>query len=68
MRNLCGLKVRHYTARLIDIIEYLALFSGEELIEKIGVTELKAFFLNSMPNSWIKQAYVQGVDSGYVTF
>ena len=49
MRNLCGLKVRHYTARLIEIIEYLDLFSGEELTDKIGVTELKAFFLIVCP-------------------
>ena len=27
--------------------------------DKIGVTELNEILLNSMPNSWYKQAYVQ---------
>ena len=30
--------------------------------------ELNENLLNSMPNSWIKQAYVQGFDSESITF
>ena len=53
-----GFKVRCYTARLIDLNEYLALFPGDTLSEKIGVTELNKFLLNIMPNTWSIQAYV----------
>ena len=54
-----GLKVGWNAARLIDINEYLAYFPGAALSEKIVVTELNEILINSMPNSWIKQAYVQ---------
>ena len=52
--------VRSYAARLIDLIEYLASFTGAALTDKIGVTELNEILLNSMPTSWSKQTYVQG--------
>ena len=58
-RNLHGLKVRQYTDRLIDLNKYLNLLPMAALSDKVGVTELNNFFLNNMPNSWIKQAYVQ---------
>ena len=32
------------------------------MTDKIGVTELNNILLNSMSNSWSKQAYVQGFD------
>ena len=59
MRKLRGLKVRRYTAYLIDLNKYLASFSRGKLSDKIGVTELNESFLDSMPNRWTKQAYVQ---------
>ena len=36
--------------------------------DKIGVTELNKILLNSMPNSWSKQAYIQGLDCESITF
>ena len=60
MKNPRILKVRLYDARLIDLNEYLASFPGATMAEKNGVTELNEILLNSMPNSWPKQAYVQG--------
>ena len=54
------LKVRHYVARLIDLNEYLASFPGATMTDTIFVTELNEILLNSMPNIWSKQAYVQG--------
>ena len=30
--------------------------------------DLNEILLNSMPNSWSKQAYVQGFDCKYITF
>ena len=36
--------------------------------DKIGVTELNEIILNSMPNSWSKQAYIQEFDSEYISF
>ena len=55
-----ALTVRRYAARLIDLNDYLASFLGETLNDNIGVTKLKENLLNSTPNSWSRQAYVQG--------
>ena len=57
-----------YAACLIDLNEYLASFPGAALTDKVGVTELNSIFLNSMPNSWYKQACVQGFDCESITF
>ena len=51
-----------YAAHLIDLNEYLASFPGATLADKMGVTELNENLLNSIQNSWSKQAYVQGFD------
>ena len=56
MKNPRSLKVRRYAGRLIDLNEYLA--------HNMGVTEL----LNSIPNSWSKQAYVQSFDCETIYF
>ena len=61
------LKVRFYAACLIDFNKYLTLFPGEKLTDNIGVAELNEILLNSMPNSWIKQSYMQGFDCKYIT-
>ena len=62
IRNPIKLKVRRYAARLIYINDYLAAFPGAKESEKIGETDLNEILLNSMPNIWIRQAYVQGFD------
>ena len=67
MRNKRGLKVRQYAAHLIDLTGIFDQFPWATLLQKIGVTELNDIFLNSMPNSWIKQVYVQGFDCEYIT-
>ena len=54
--------MRCYAARLIDIDKYLASFPEATLTDKICVTEINEILLNSMPNSWYKQVYVQGFD------
>ena len=67
----CGihsLKVRRYAARLIDLNEYLAYFSGATLSYEVDVTELNVILLNSMPNSWSKQDYVHGFDYESILF
>ena len=63
-----ALTVRRYAERLIDINEYLDSFPGETLNDDIRETELNEIFLNSMPNGWYKQAYVQGFDCESTTF
>ena len=68
MKKTCSLKVRSYAARLIDLNEYLAPFSGATTADKIGVTELNEISLNSTPNSCCKQAYVQCFDCEYISF
>ena len=57
-----SLKVRRYPYRLIDLNDYLASFPGETMDDKVGVTEINEILLNSMPNIWYMQAYVQGFD------
>ena len=63
-----SMTIRHYAAHLIDLNEYLASFPGATLTDNIGVTKLNEILLNSMPNSWSKQAYVQGFDCESITF
>ena len=45
---------------LIDLNEYLASFLGATMTDKFGITEINDILLNSTPNSWPKQVYVQG--------
>ena len=45
---------------LINLNECFASFLGATLYDKIDVNELYDIILNSIPNSWSKQAYVQG--------
>ena len=68
MRKLSGLNGRSYTTNLIDLNKYLDSLPGDELSGKVGITELNKILLNSMPNSWSKQAYVQGFECGYISF
>ena len=62
MKKSRSLKVRRYTAFLIDLNEYLDSFPGATLFDKIDATELNKIILNSMPNSWYKHAYVKYFD------
>ena len=50
-------KVRLYTYPMIDPNDYLSVFLGDNFFEM----ELNEIFLNRVPNSWSRQAYVQGV-------
>ena len=59
MRDPLGLKVIHYAAHLVDLNDYLAMFHGENISDKNCVTELNENLLNGMPNSCIKQLYLQ---------
>ena len=68
MKKTGRLTAGSYAARLVDINEYLASFPGETLTDNIGITKLNEILLNSMPNSWYKQTYVQDFDCGYITF
>ena len=62
------LKVRNYADRLIDLNEYVSDLPVGKASDKIGETELNEIPLNSMPNLWGKQAYVQGFYCGTITF
>ena len=62
------LKVMHYVERLIDMNNYFDSFPGATMADKIGITERKLILLNSMPNSWNKQSYVQGFDCESILF
>ena len=62
MRKPHGLKLRFYVDHLICHNEYLPSLFGSTPTHQIGMTELNEIVFNSMPNSWRKQAYVQGFD------
>ena len=62
MKKTRSLKLRRYSACLIDLNEYLAPSTRAKMADKIGVNELNEILLNSMPNIWSKQVYVQGFD------
>ena len=69
----CGMKTRkiiakRYAARLIYPNDYLAYSPGVTLTDKISIKDLKEILLNSMPNSWSKQAYIQVFDCESITF
>ena len=68
MRKPRGLKVRRYSYCLIDLNEYLDSFPGENMPDKIGLTELNQNLLFSMPNGWSKQAYMKGFYYRSITF
>ena len=68
MKKKRSLKIRLYAARLIGLNDYLASFPGATMADKIGMAELNEIILNSMPNSWSKQEYVQGFDCEYIYF
>ena len=68
MKKMHSLKVMRYAARLIDLNEYSDSFPQATIADKIGVTELNEIILNSIRNSWSKQAYVQGFDCNPIFF
>ena len=68
MKKPLALTVRRYAERLIDLNEYLASFPGATLNDKIYVTELNEILLNSMPDSWYRQAYVKCFYCESITF
>ena len=63
-----GLKVGCYTACLVEINEYLAIFHWAKISDRICVTDLNDIILNSMPNSWSKKSYLQGFDCESINF
>ena len=68
LKNTRSLKVRRYAAPLIDLNEHLSSFPGATMAEKMGVTDLNKILLNSIPNSWSKQDYIQGFDCDTISF
>ena len=67
MRKPCEVKVRCYAAPMIQLNEYLAALPEANESDKIGETEYNKIILDSIPNGWSKQAYVQGFDYEYIT-
>ena len=63
-----ALTIRRYAARIIDLNEYLASFTGATLNYRIGVTDLNEILHNSIPGSCSKQVYVQGFECESITF
>ena len=60
LRKPCGLKVSRYTDSLIDLNVCFSSLPRSLLSEKNCIIELNKILLNIIPNSWSKQADVQG--------
>ena len=54
-----SLKIKRFTACLIDLNEYLDSFLGTTISDEIGVTKLNEIPLNIMPNSCSKQVLLK---------
>ena len=61
-----NLTVIRFVVLLIYLNEYFTSFPRAIFFDKIDLTELNEFLLNSMHNSWYKQDYVQGFDCEHV--
>ena len=59
IRKQRSLKLRFYIACLVELNYFFDFLPEAILSDIIGVTVLNKKKLNSMPNSWIKKAYVQ---------
>ena len=68
MRKPSRLKVIRYVASLVNLNEYLSVFPGSQISDKICVTELNETLLNSRLNSWSNQVYSQVFYCGSMTF
>ena len=67
MKNTRALKIICYSARMIDINDYLYMLPWSKGSDKLFQTGLNGSFLKSMPNIWIRQAYVQQFDCETIT-
>ena len=68
MKKPSYLKFRRSAARMNNLNEYLSILPRAKTSDKICDTELNELLLNSMTNSWSRQAYVQGFDCETITF
>ena len=68
MRNPRELKVRNYALRMVELIEYLAIFSDAQESEEIRETELNEIIFHTTPNGWISQCEMHGFYFEAVTF
>ena len=62
-----GLKVRHHDDHMINPNEDFYVFHWEKGSDEICKIELNKIVLNSMPNSWNNQTYMQGFDCKTIT-
>ena len=67
MRNPRGLNIRLYAAHMIGLNKYLSIFPWAKANEKMYETDLNEILLKSMPNRWIRHAYVQWFDCEPIT-
>ena len=66
MRNPIKLKIRRYAAHLIELNEYLNIFPGSNMNNKIGGTELNEILLHNVSHGWGDQDFRWGFDFKYV--
>ena len=62
-----GLRVICSADILINLNEYLDVLPREKVTDKCFMKKLNEILLNSIPNSWSQQAYVQVFDFEYTT-
>ena len=55
-----SLSFKRFTARLAELNDYLPLLPGSIKSNKVVPEELNEILLQSIPNGWAKQSYLQG--------
>ena len=68
MRNIHKSRLGCYAPSKVELNGYLTVLPGGKENDKIGETEVNKIPLNSMPNRWIKQAYIQVFYCETITF
>ena len=62
MRKPRDLPLKKFAAQLTELNNYLLLFLGSVNAKKMDPEELNDILLRAVPNSWARQAYLQGWD------
>ena len=53
---------------MIEFNEYLAIFTGSDIDDKICEEKLNEIILHNTPNKWDRQDFMQGFDFETMTF
>ena len=68
MRKSHTFKIRCYAEHMVELNEYLDIFTGSDIDNKICEGEPNEILMNNTPNGWDNQDFMQGFDSETATY